>query len=99
PSLPIFWRRNILLVPEWMQDLLSGKLFWHETDFDERLHAIRQQAVVYLAYVGKIVARILLRIFTVDPGFVMEDRMKSHVLKAGDLFCFTQIASIAFTQA
>ena len=82
-----------------MQRLLRGQLLRHEAQFNERPHAIRQQAIVNLIHVRKVVNRIAVRILIVEPGFVVENSVEADVLEAGRLLHLAQVLAIGVAQA
>ncbi len=58
---------------------VGREFFGHEADFDERAHAICEQAVVDLIDVGKVVDRVPVRIEIVDANLIVKDGVKTDV--------------------
>src|SRR5205807_6596574 len=73
-------------------------LFGHEAYLDKRPQPVSQQTVVALIEIREVVYRVSLRILVVNPHFVMEDSVKTHIAEVRDLFHFAQVATIAVTQ-
>src|ERR1700693_5086530 len=95
PFVPIFWRRNVWLVPERMKGRLRGKLPGHEAQFYKWTNMICQQAIIDLIDVRKIVDGLSFRILVVQADLIMENRMKSYIFEAGHFLDFAPITPIA----
>src|SRR6202140_3556004 len=96
PFLPIFWRRDILFVPERMQGIgIGGELLGHEAQFDEGAYFVLEQSVVDLIDVGEIVDRFAGGVLVVNADLVMENGVEADVLETGDALGFAQIVAIA----
>ena len=98
PFRVVLRRRNNLLVPERVIIQLGRQRLGHEADLHKRPHAIGQQPVVDLIDVGPVVDRVALLVLAVDAVLIVEDRVKAHVLEAGDLLYAPQIVAVALTQ-
>ena len=91
----VFWRKDILFVPERMDGLPRRQLARHETDLDERPHSVFEQPVVNLADIRKVVNRIAVFSFIVNAQFVMKDGVEADILEVGRLLHLAKIAAIA----
>ena len=98
PPHPIFWGSDVGLVPEGMRHVPGGQFLRHEAQLYEGTHPVGQQAVINLIQVRKVVERLALLVFIIDTNFVVKDGVEAHILKAGDLFDFPQVLTIAVTQ-
>src|SRR5271166_2422824 len=94
----ILRRGDVGAIPKCLDVRTRSKLVRHETELDKRLDAICQKTVVNLVNVGKVVNRPTVFVFVVNADFVVEDRVEAHVLQAGDLLDFAQIAAPGIAQ-
>ena len=100
PLVPLLGRSDILLVPKGMKRVgVGGKLLGHEAQLDERPNMVLQQAIVDLVHVRKVVDGLAIFVFVIKPDFVMENRVKSHVLKPRDALGFAQVVAVVFAKA
>jgi len=94
PFAPIFGRRDVRFVPEWMGHIPGGEFFGHETQLHERPHAVGQQAVVNLVHIRKIINRLALVILIVNADFVVENGVEPDVIESGNRFDFAQVPPV-----
>src|SRR6185312_14596810 len=81
-----------------MKHRTGREFFGHKAEFDEGLHAVRQQRVVNLINVSEVVDGIALRVFVIDAVLILENGMESHITKASDVVYPIEIAAIAVAQ-
>src|ERR1700674_3634275 len=98
PFVPIFWRRNVWLIPERVQGRFRGKLLGHEAQFYKWSNMIFQQPVVDLIDVRKIIDGLSFRILVVQTDFIMENRMKSYIFESRCILHFAKVTPITFAQ-
>jgi hypothetical protein len=79
--------------------LVRRQLLGHKAQFDERTHAVVQQAVVDLIDIGKVVLGMSLGVFVVDSDFIVEDGVEADVLEAGNLLYISEIVAVALAQS
>jgi hypothetical protein len=63
------------------------------------MHAVLDQPVINLIDVRKVINGSAVLVFIVNADFVIQDRVKTNVLEAGDLLHVLQVSAIAFAQA
>src|SRR5450759_1251993 len=98
PFAPIFWRRNVRLIPERVQDRFRGKLPGHEAQFHKWTNMIFQQTVIDLIDVRKIINGLSFGILVVQADFIMENRMKSHISESRSVLDLAEVAAITVAQ-
>src|SRR6185437_10927946 len=84
---------------ERLMNRLRCQFFRHEAHFDERPYAVREEPVINLIDIGKIVDRLSVCVLAVDPDVVIQDRVEAHVAELRYALHFTQVAAIAVAQA
>ena len=62
---------------------IGRQLARHKADLDKRPYAVFQQPIVNLVDVGEVVNRVAMLVFVIDPHFIVQDRVKPHIAKAG----------------
>jgi len=90
----VSWRRDDGMVFERVHGLARGELARHERQLDEGANAVRQQSIVDLIEVRKVVERISAFVFVVDSDFIVQDRVESDVLEICCIFYKTQILPV-----
>jgi len=99
PLVPILWRSNVWLVPERMKSTgIGGKLYRHETDFDQRSNLICKQPVIYLVRIGEVVDGLALRVFIINSRFIVKDRMEADIFETRNLLHGAKIIAIALAK-
>src|ERR1700683_658073 len=98
PSLVILRRIRQGLVPKGVRGLAGCKRLRHETNFNKRFHSKREDSVVNLVDVRKVVNRIALGIDGVDTDLIIENRVEANVFEIGNSLNFYKILSIAVAQ-
>src|SRR3984957_16683650 len=98
PLLIVGRRRNDRLVPERIENNLRSTLARNKAQFYEGTHAVLQQSVINLIYVGKIVDWSAARIFSIYADFVVENCVESDVFKVGSTFHVTQVAAVRIAE-
>ncbi len=79
PAVHALRRRDVLLVPEWMQCVrIERKLTRHEADFNEGPDAVFEQPIVNLVDVGKVVDGIAVLILVINADFIVEDSVEAR---------------------
>ena len=81
-----------------MKRRLGRQLPRHEAQLDKRTDAIRQQTVVDLVDVGKVVARPPRIVLVVEAHLVVEDGVEPHVLDARCRLDLSQIVPVTLAQ-
>src|ERR1700731_797089 len=81
PFIPVLWRRNVRLVPEAMQSVLSRQLLRHEAELDKRLHAVGQETVINLIDIGEIVDGLPLTVLVVQTDLVVKNGVEANVFE------------------
>ena len=99
PFIPIFGRRDILLVPKSMQRILGRQLLGHKTQLNKRAHSVLQEPIVGLIHVGEVVYRPTFAVFVVNAHVVEKDCVEANVFHLRDLFYFPQVLAVAFAEA
>src|SRR5690349_9319562 len=97
PLRPIFWRSYVGLVPKGMNGIRHCQFSRHEAQLNERFYAVREQAVINLVHIRKVIDGVLLAVFIVQANFVVKNGMKTDIHEVGDLFDLTQVLAIALT--
>ena len=95
PLGPVFWRRNVRLIPKSMGHVLRRQLFWHEAELNKRPYAIFQQTIVDLIDIRKVINRLSLLILVIDTNLIVKDGVEADVLEPSDLSYLSQILAIA----
>src|ERR1035437_7064399 len=72
--------------------------FRHEADFYKGPDTVLQQSVIDLVDIGEVVDGITVLIFVIDPHFVVQDGVKAHVMKVGDLLDCSDIFPVTLSQ-
>jgi hypothetical protein len=98
PLRVVLGRGDVLLVPERVKVLASGKFPGHETDFDKGADAIGKKAVVDLADVSEIEEGIAGFVLVVDAEFIVENGVEADVAEIGDLFHFVKVVAVGFAK-
>ena len=92
-------RRDVRAVPECLQrGRVGGQFRRHEAEFDERLEAVLEQAVVDLVDVGEIVGNLPLRVALHQAHVVVEDAVEADVADAGGLVHGIQVLAVVVAQ-
>ena len=97
PFVPIFRRRNVLLVPEGMRRILRRQFLGHEAQLNKRTHPILQKTVIGLVHIREVVNRAPALSSSYDAHFVEKNGMEANVFHFSGLLHLAQILAIAFT--
>ena len=94
-----FRRHHVGAVPERVVLRRIGtQRLRHEAQFDERFDPVRQEAVVDLVDVGKVVGNPAVLIAIHDADVVVEDAVEAHVLEAGGRVHGVEILAVVVAQ-
>ena len=88
-------RRNNRLIPEGMVVQPRSQQLGHEAQLNERLDPIGQQAVIDLVNIVKVVDRVVLPVFGVNPYLIVENGVEADIAEICDLLYLAQIFPVA----
>ena len=81
-----------------MQRIARRQLLRHKTDLDEWPHPVGQQPVIDLVHIRKVVERISLRVFVVEPDLIIKNCVEAHVFESRDGLHLAQVAAVILAQ-
>src|SRR5436305_8386126 len=95
PCLPVFWWRDVLLVPERVKSAgVRCELLGHEAELDEGADFVLEEPVVNLVDVREIVEGLARGVLIVKTNFIVKNGVETDVFEIGDAFGLEEVVAI-----